>query len=84
MASSRATEGIGTTPPGRPLKDRRRSRLASSSKQQLFSGGERGVETWSEEENSALVEYILLFGTDQEIGSSTALLLPHLNTPKVL
>jgi len=62
MASSRASEGIGTTPPGCPLKDRGRSRLTSSSKRQLFSGGERGVETWSEGENRALVEYILLFG----------------------
>jgi len=60
MASSRATEGIGTTPPGCPLKDRGRSRLASSSKRLLFS--ERGVETWSEEKNMTLVEYILLFG----------------------
>ena len=68
MADSRlnATCEIGSTPTGRPLGNRRRSRVTSGrSRRQLFTVGERvelpassvSVETWSEDENKALVNF---------------------------
>lgn len=63
--------GLDSTPSGRPLKDRGlgRSIVLSSTKRQLFFSCEReksptaslAVETWTNEENRALVEFVLFY-----------------------